>query len=413
MLWLSERRSFSFLALLSLGIALSARADNLGQAINQTIATHPQILTAESLQDAASEDVRVQQGGYYPRLDVTAGYGRETSDNPATRSSTQYTSPITLTRQESSFLFSQLLFDGGNVANNVAKTKASYQTSIYQVYQTQEALGYDAALAYLTVMQDRELLKIAQLNVAAHKDIYQKIAKRVQGGAGKKSDLDLAESRLASALAGYVDSEGQVQNDEATYVKVVGMAPSAFLVLPPEPQNIPFTLTQAQALAVQLNPSLAGSKTQIASNLATVGVAKSAYFPKVTLDLSAGFSDSLDGVPGYNNEKQAMIRVNYNVFRGGSDNAAVAAARYRVVASEQDAKRLEREVLETVAFAWNGMQISSRKIPELQIHSTQSYNVWQAYVKQFQLGQRTLFDLLNSQAEYYTAQSDLIRAQYQ
>jgi adhesin transport system outer membrane protein len=406
------------LKLLSVGLitclgAGSALADNLQQAVDQTIATHPQVLSTESLQDAASADIQQQKGAYYPSFDVTAGYGKQTSDNPATRASTTLSSPITLTRQESHFLLQQLLFDGGNVSNRVAKSKADFQTTTYQVYEAQEALGYDAALAYLTVMQDRELLKIARLNVTAHEDMYQKIARRVQAGAGKKSDLDLAESRLALAKSNYIQTQGQLEDDEATYVKVIGSAPSAYLEMPPQPQNIPLTLSQAQQLAVQLNPTLAASKSQVASNVAAVGVAKSAYFPTVTLDLSASYSDSLDGVPGYNNDRQALVRMNYNLFRGGSDKAAVSAARYRVISAEQDSQKLQRDIMETVAFAWVGMQTSIRRIPELQVHSTQSYNVWQAYIKQFQLGQRTLFDLLNSQSEYYDAQSALVQAQYQ
>lgn len=399
------------IALASCFGAGSAFADNLAQAVNQTIATHPQVLSAELQQEAASEDVKQQLGGYLPSFDVQTGDGKQTSDNPATRSTSK--SPITLTRQESHFLMTQLLFDGGNVSNQVAKSRADYQTSTYQVYEAQEALGYDAALAYLTVMQDRDLLKIAKLNVQAHEDMYQKIGKRVQAGAGKKSDLDLAESRLALAKSNYMQAWGQLQDDEATYVKVIGAPPGAYMEMPPQPQNIPLNLSQAQALAIQLNPTLAASKSQIASNVASVGVAKSAFFPTVTLDLSASYSDSLDGVPGYNNDKQALVRMNYNLFRGGSDKAAVSAARYRVIAAEQDSQKLQRQILETVAFAWFGMQTAIRRVPELQVHSTQSYNVWQAYIKQFQLGQRTLFDLLNSQSEYYDAQSALVQAQYQ
>lgn len=390
-------------------------ADNLQQAIEQTIATHPQVLSAESEQEAANQDIKQQVGGYLPSLDATAGYGYETTDNPATRASGLGNSggAITLFRQESNFLLEQLLFDGGNVSNRVAKAKADYQTTTFQVYGIQEALGYDAALIYLSILEDRELIRIARLNVSAHEDLYSKIGRRVQAGAGKTSDLNLAQSRLALAKSDYFQAIGQLQNDEATYVKVVGYPAPAVLEMPPQPQNIPLTLTRAQQLAIELNPNLAASKTLVASNIASVGVAKSAFFPTVTLDLNSSFNDSLAGVPGYNNSRSALIRMNYNVFRGGSDKAAVSAARYRVIAAEQDNQKLQRDTLETVAFAWNNMQTSINRVPELRVHSAQSYNVWQAYIKQFQLGQRTLFDLLNSQSEYYDSQSALITAQYQ
>ncbi len=70
-------------------------------------------------------------------------------------------------------------------------------------------------------MKDRELLKIAALNVQAHQDMYGKIARRVEAGASNKSDLELVLSRLALAKANYLQTQGQLRDDEATYVKVV------------------------------------------------------------------------------------------------------------------------------------------------------------------------------------------------
>lgn len=397
---------------LCLSTTTSVFADTLEQAVNQTIATHPQILSAESSQLAANQDIKQEEGGYYPSVNITTGDGPEYSNNPATRASGS-PNGISLFRQESNFLLSQLLFDGGNVTNRVAKAKADFQTSTFQVYQAEEALGYDAALAYLTVMQDRELLRIAALDVAAHQDMYSKIARRVEAGASNKSDLELVLSRLALAKSNYLQIQGKLNDDVATYFKVVGYLPSPYMEMPPQPKNLPMTLTQAQQLAVQLNPQLQASKAQVASNIAAVGVAKSAYFPTVTLDLNASYNDSLDGVPGYNNERAALVHMNYNVFRGGSDKAAVSAARYRVVTAQQDTQTLQRDILETVAFDWDGLQTALRRIPELRIHADQAYKVWQAYIKQFKLGQRTLFDLLNAQSEYYDGQKALVQAQYQ
>jgi adhesin transport system outer membrane protein len=378
--------------------------------MQQTLSSHPEILNAQSLQSAANSDIGIEKGGYLPHLNVTGGIGKENTDNPATRAAGD--GDVTLTRKESDFLLSQLLFDGGNVLNRVAKSKADYQTATFQYYQTKELLAFAAAQAYLAVIRDRALLKVARLNVQAHEDMYVKISKRVVAGAGMRSDQELAQSRLALAKANYTLAEGHLADSEATYIKVVGSASPPLMPLPPQPRNVPFSLPLAQQLAVKLSPTLSASKSQIASNAAAVGVAKSAYFPTFTVDLNASYSDSLDGVPGYNNQKRAMLRMNYNVFNGGSDKSAVSAARYREVASQQDAQRVQREIFENVAFAWDAMQTSTKRVPNLERHMLESYNVWQAYIKQFQLGQRTMFDLLNSQSEYYDAKSSLIQAQF-
>ena len=52
--------------------------------------------------------------------------------------------------------------------------------------------------------------------------------------------------------------------------------------------------------------------------------AKSGYYPRFDLELGYGNNKNLDGVKGDNDEKYAMLRMRYNLFRGGSDMARVS-----------------------------------------------------------------------------------------
>ncbi len=383
---------------------------NISAAIRQTLETHPQILQNFAEQLAAQEDIEQAKGGLLPSLDVNAGIGPENSNNPGTRAAGL--GDINLTRKESQALMQQLLFDGGNVTNTIRQASANYEVSAYQLAQAKELLSFDAADAYLSVLRQRQLVEVYTYDAQAHAILLSKIVRRFQAGAGTKSDVELAQGRLAQAQAQVTQSEGDLATANDTYMKIVGVYPTVNMQKPLVPLHLPGSLVQAQTLGMAMSPNIQGSLAQVAAAQAAVGVAKSNFYPTVTLNLTKHYDDNLAGVPGADQESSAMVRANYNVFKGGSDRAAVAAANYRVTAAIDQARVTQRDVGFAIAQAWNTLLSKLDQIRNLTIHEKQSYNVWQAYIKQFQLGQRTLWDMLNAQSEYYDAQVAVVNGTY-
>lgn len=383
---------------------------SISDAIKLTIATHPQILQDFANQLASQQDINQAKGGLLPTLDLNAGIGPENSNNPGTRAAGL--GDVTLTRKESQALLQQLLFDGGNVTNKVREASATYEVNAYLVDQAKEILSYDAANAYLNVLRQRQLVEVYTYDAEAHRILLNKIVRRLQAGAGTKSDVELAQGRLAQAEAQVTQSEGDLANANDTYMNVIGIYPKVNMMKPLVPMHLPGSLEQAQTLGMNMSPNIQGSLAQIAVEQAAVGVAKSAFYPTVTANATKHYDDNLAGVPGADQEGSVMVRATYNVFRGGSDVAAVSAANYRLTAAIDQARLTKRDVAFAIAQAWDELIAKLDQIRNLTIHEKQSYNVWQAYIKQFQLGQRTLWDMLNAQSEYYDAQVSVVNATY-
>ncbi|MEW6691087.1 MAG: TolC family protein, partial [Pseudomonadota bacterium] len=62
--------------------------------------------------------------------------------------------------------------------------------------------------------------------------------------------------------------------------------------------------------------------------------------------------------------------------------------------------------------AWQGLRAGRERMPNLAMHARSSAQVVEAYRKQFQIGQRSLLDLLNSEAERYGAQAAVLNGVY-
>lgn len=64
--------------------ATFAQAQTLPEAMQKALEVHPEIQAGVNARVAADYQLRAAQGGYLPRVDLTAGYGREGTDSPST-----------------------------------------------------------------------------------------------------------------------------------------------------------------------------------------------------------------------------------------------------------------------------------------------------------------------------------------
>lgn len=386
-------------------------AYTLSDAVFKTLHTHPDIIGTKFAAAASSEEISEARGGLFPSLDVSAGIGREYSNNPATRAARR--GSTTFTRRESEFFMRQLLFDGGNVLGTMRQRQFDYDAARNRISEAKERLAFDAAFAYLEILRNRQVLAVRELDVKAHRDLLTKVDMRMKAGAGRKSEVALAMSRLALSEARYEQTQGDLDNSRDTFMKVIGDSAPGMMLDPGLATDLPANLDQAQHCALLTNPTIHVLSAEAAASGAAIGVARSAFFPIFTLDLSATNNNNLDGVPGLNEDAQAMLRMTYNLIRGGSDLAAYKAAKLREQAALEELENVKRDVNEDVAFAWNDMQTAQNRIPFLLKHRNKSLDVYDAYVKQFKLGQRTLFDLLNAQSEYYDARVNYINGRFE
>ena len=391
-------------------VTTAAAAFNMHDAVYQTLKNHPDILSAQAESSAAKSDIRTAQGGLYPSLDLSAGFGRENSNNPATRATGS--GSRVFTRREAEALLQQLIFDGGNVRGTIKQRRYDWQASLHRINELQQSLAFATVATYHDVLRNRELLSVRKLDVKAHKEMLAKVERRLAAGAGRKSEISLAKSRVALSVARLELTQGDLHNSRDTFNKLVGQPVPGNMQNPGRPRNIPRSLRAARQIALDNNPSIKLLSAQAQSLNAAIGVAQSAFYPRFTLDLSKTYNNNLDGVAGRNEDALAMVRMTYNILRGGSDVASVRAAQNRERSGVEGLANIKRDVFEDVALSWNDLQTAKDRLTYLKQHRDESLAVYDAYVKQFQLGQRTLFDLLNAQSEYYDASTNYINGRY-
>lgn len=397
------RRSLSFSLLMLASAAVSAQT--LQEAMQRALEVHPEVSAGVNSRLSADANLQAAKGGYLPSVDLLGGYGREGTDSPGSR--TDEHGFKTLTRGESSVRLQQMIFDGFATSSEVGRQRATVNSRAYSLLGTAERTGLDVVNAYLNVLKRQELVRLAQENLRSHERIYDQIRLRSQQGVGRMADLDQAEARLAQARNNLLTEEVNFNDAQVNYLSLVGNAPEGLSEPAGLVGQLPETVEQARRQMIEDNPLLRSAEADVQATEQQYQAAKSAFYPRFDAELSRSVDNNLDGDPGHNNDWQAMLRMRYNLFAGGSNKADLEAKSYQINEAMDIRNNALRVLNEDLGLAWNAWDNARAQLPIAEEYVDYSSKVRTSYQKQFTLGERSLLDLLDSENELFTAQRRL------
>lgn len=406
-------------SILSTGFLLAmpaAVAQSLTEAVDKTIQSNPEILAEANRRISVDKTIDQARAGYLPQVDLDLGYGHEYTNNPATRPP----GGRSLNRGEAGIAANQMLYDGFYTKSEVDRTSSSAESAGFSVSDISETTSLRAVEVYLNVLRRQELLELTENNLAAHEKIYGQIQQRADSGVGRGADTDQAGARLALSQANLAADKGNLEDANSNYMRVIGNMPEN-TTNPGDGccDRAPATLEDAINIAQNQHPAIRAALAGHEASLAGTQGAKAAFHPRVDLQLSARADNNLnaDGDnllrnEGHQKELQAMFRLQQNLFNGGADVARVAQMESLSEQQKQQILNAQRQIEQDVRLAWNALQTAQERLPRLKLRVESAEKTREAYAQQFNLGQRTLLDLLDSENELLTAGADYTEAYY-
>lgn len=402
--------------LLALACA-NAQAMSLQEAVQSAVDYHPEIRSAANSRLSADEDVKQARGGYFPSVDLVAGYGRERSDNINTRGvnldGTRNHNKETLNYTQSELRLRQMLFDGFNTANEVGRTQAAATSRAYYTQATAQTVALRAVEVYMEVLKRRELFTLAKNNLQAHLRVNDQIGLRSERGVGSTADLDQSTARRALAENNLNTAEVDLQDAEANFFSVVGR-PADELEAPSSIKSqLPANLQDARTDMLQNNPYLKSAQADIQAAEQQYEVAKSPFYPRFDAIVSTAANNNNGGEEGHaNTDWRVGVEMTYNLFRGGSDKARLQSDAHKINQAMDIRNNALRQLTEDLSLAWNAYNNAQKQTPSARQYAETTTRVRAAYQDQFGLGQRTLLDLLDSENELYNANRRYVEVRY-
>jgi len=382
-----------------------ASAMSLQEAAGITVQTNPQMTAAQENRRAQVYELRQGRGLYLPSVDLSLGAGPEWTETRTINPSK------TMPRYDSQLRLTQLLFDGFGREAKIEQRAARLDAAALRVAERAEALSLDAAEVYLDVLRNQGLVRIAEENVVNHEETLAEVTDRVEAGQTGIGDQQQAQVRLTAAREALVRAEQDRDDAVARFIRIVGVAPEDLEPAPSVTSMLPSSGNEAAALAVRSSPAVASSAAQVDEAVAQHRDAASPYYPTVNLELTGSRNRNVDGTRGMDNDASAMVRVTWNLYRGGIDTARRTELAHRIGESRAQTMDLERSIAEEARLSWNALQAARRRVEILSEQVVTNAQVTETYSQEFQIGQRDLLDLLDSENELFLSRSDLLSAE--
>jgi adhesin transport system outer membrane protein len=389
--------------------ALAAPA-SLVDVVSAALATNPDIAEARNAWLARREQVDQAEAGYRPEVDLNAGIGYEYTDSPGTRAAGNHGND--LTRKELGLSVRQMLFDGWGTDNEVARQQARTESAAARLLAVGESTTMDVIRAYLDLQRSESLRTIADESLQIHLRIEDQIRLRSEAGVGSRADYDQVESRVALAEVNKLAAEVNVRDARTTFQRVVGALPAeSYAPVTLAAGALPPTLDAALTAARGDNPLLTVANADIAAAQAQHEAARQFDYPRFDLEIGGNLQDDVDGIEGHNNDLSAMIRMRYNLYRGGADSARKRETAYNINEAKDVRDRTLRQLEESLRLAWAAQDATAKQLPLLRRQVEAARATRDAYAKQFNIGQRTLLDLLNAENEVQQARQSVVETE--
>lgn len=385
-------------------------ADHVLQAIKESIDNHPELQAKWNAFVASQHDKREAFGEYLPSIDLNGavGVGERSYDSRGLYS-----------RNLAEISLTQALFAGFRIKNSNKKAEQTKRVRYYELLDEAQTKALQTLQTYLDVIRYRQLVDLAKLNYANHKRVYDQVERRTLRGVSNKADLAQISGRLALAESNLITESANLHDVSARFLHLVGRLPKEEMQEPKDYVNqIPEEIAETLDISYIHNPALQAAFENIEVANSAYKVSKAHRYPTIDLHASHGVYKNNNGFDNrvnrrsWGNESVLEVRLNYNLYKGGSYRAAERAALSRMYQAGDIRDTECLDLRQNVQVAHNDVFNILRKLDTLDKHRESSQETVTAYRQQYNIGRRSLLDVLDSENESFQASRAYTHAHY-
>ncbi len=383
-----------------------APAETLRDAVKSVLQNNPEITAAAYNRLARDQEVKQARADFFPKIDSSLSAGYVNQDHPFRDHFWPRSATVRL---------SQNLFRGGATLSETNRQKSRVASEAYLIQGTSENIALLACKVYLNYLRALEQHDLAKENLLIHERFYDQIKLRSQAGVDRGVDLEQITARLALAKSNLVVTEANIENAKTDYQAVMGYLP----VSPVKPAHfdseIPATMQTAEKIALDNHPTLKSAQADIEARKYQHKTARALVYPSLDLGAEYTWGHDLNGPSAfykYQDYFQVNAMIKFNIFNGFANEARIKETSYLINEAEEIAKKTKQQTIQSIRLSYESYMADQRRIKQLEQYVASTDAAAEAFILQWSIGRRTLFDVLDTSAEKITAKSDLINAQY-
>lgn len=317
--------TFVTIAVLSAGSAMAQKQWSLKQCIEYAIEHNLTIKQQEAAKDESAVDLNTAKWSRLPDLNGSAShsfnFGRSLQmDNTYQQLNTQNTGLNLNT--------SIPLFTGMQIPNQIALSKLNLKAAVEDLNKAKEDISIQVTSAYLQVLFNEELAKVAHEQVALSEEMLKQKTAFFKVGKASEAELYEAKSRAAQDQLSAVQADNEYRLALLDLSQLLELpSPEGFsIVAPSTDEGKDFGILSSPAdiysEALLIKPSIKAAQYRVEGAQKSIRIAQSGYYPQ--LSLGAGIATSYYNVSGRENGNfGSQLRDNFSQYIGLSLNIPI------------------------------------------------------------------------------------------
>ena len=396
--------------LILLCVAGPSQAEDLLDVYQQATQNDPQVREAKAVRDSAFEKINESRAPLLPQVNLSADANYIVSSN------------MDRNTAGANLGLGQALYRKSAWVNLDITEKLATQAEV-NYKQVQQDLILRASQAYFNVLSAQDALSFVQANKEAVSRQLEQTKQRFEVGLSAMTDVHEAQAQYDQALAEEINAENGVNNAKELLRELTDMGYANLDKLNTESFSPEKSAINAESwLEIALEQNLELHKQRIAKDIANeqIGLAESGHAP--TLDLNAGLgSNYVDykdnaGGPGMQdgtvNEGVVGLSFKLPIYSGGATSSQVKQAQFNYVAASEQLERSFRGVKSRVYSSYNDVGAAAGSVRAFEQFVISAQSALDATEAGYEVGTRTIVDVLIATRQLYSAKQNLASARY-
>ncbi len=302
-----------------------------------------------------------------------------------------------------------LLYDNGATKLAAEATKETVLATRQALVSAEQQVLFDAVQSFMNVVADDEIVDLRQNNLRLLERELQAAQDRFEVGEVTRTDVALAEARLAGARAELASARGDLAASQEYYAAAIGHRPGALTT----PTSLPYgakTIDAAKAVAIRSHPDMIRVQHEISSAELNVERARAVMGPTVKFETTISTSQEID-TDYFQEGARFGVTLGGPIYQGGRLSALL-----RRTMAQRDAVRASLHITrhgvrQQAGTAWSRLSAAGAQIQASARQVDASRIAFEGVREEAKLGARTTLDVLTAEQDLLDAESDRIDAQ--
>lgn len=316
------------------------------------------------------------------------------------------------------------LFDGGRNINNIKQQNVTRDITQLSVKERENSLKEQIAKLFVQILYSTEAVEVSKAALEAAKESLKQGEAKFEVGKIARSEVVQLQSQVNGAEYQLINSQAQLAQFKLQLKQILEITDERdIMIATPDAADelalVPLaTVNEAYNAALACRPEIASSKLSTESSDIAIKIARSGYYPTVSLNAGAGTSNSDNGNESfghqmkYNLNGSVGLSLSIPIYDNRSTKSNIQKAKLQKTNSQLQEQSARKELYSTVEGLWLDANSAQKKFLSARSNVESAQASYDLVSEQFGVGLKNATELLTERSNLLAAQQELLQSKY-